>query len=86
MRNNSTDGTQVQVRKPALLATEADSIEFNLSLHVYKKLGRDGTPDLYIIGVWNGTTAEALCLWQPLETALQALGRSAICKAVEKTV
>jgi hypothetical protein len=55
---------------------EADLVEFSLPVHVYKRLGRDGKPDLYIIGVWNGTTAEAICLWQPLGAALEALGRT----------
>jgi hypothetical protein len=49
------------------------SIEFSLPLHVYKRIGEEGRPDLYLIGVWEGTTLKALCHLQPIDIALEKL-------------
>ena len=76
MSKDAPEALQNQTSSPNVIRQEAQIVEFSLSLHVYKKLGRHGQADLYIIGLWNGTSLEALCLWQPLGTVLEALGRT----------
>lgn len=49
------------------------SVEFSLPLHVYKQIGANGRPDLYLIAVWEGTTLMPLCHLQPLDIALDKL-------------
>ena len=49
-------------------------VEFNWPLHVCKRLGGNGEADAYTIGVWKGSVLESICLFQPLENALAALG------------
>lgn len=53
--------------------TGAHSVEFALPLHVYKKIGANGHPDLYLIAVWEGTTLMPLCHLEPLDIALNKL-------------
>lgn len=48
-------------------------IEFALPLHVYKRIGEHGRPDLYLISVWEGTTLMPLCHLEPLDIALDKL-------------
>lgn len=51
----------------------AHSVEFSLPLHVYKQIGMNGRPDLYLIAVWEGTSLMPLCHLQPLDIALDKL-------------
>lgn len=51
----------------------AHSVEFSLPLHVYKQIGANGRPDLYLIAVWEGTSLMPLCHLQPLDIALDKL-------------
>ena len=54
--------------------TRPEVVEFNWPLHVCKRLKRDGEAEAYTIAVWNGRVLESICLFQPLESALAALG------------
>jgi hypothetical protein len=49
------------------------AVEFELPLHVYKQIGENGRPDLYLIGVWEGQTLKAICHLQPLDIAMDKL-------------
>jgi hypothetical protein len=60
------------------------AVEFALPLHVYKKIGQNGDPDLYLIGVWEGADLKAICHLQPLETVMDTL-RERLSSAGKKT-
>jgi hypothetical protein len=75
MRDSSQDARQTPAQETTVISTQVETVEFSLPLHVCKKFGRDGKPDVYILAAWNGATSQAICLLQPLETALEALGR-----------
>jgi len=61
---------------PAAATLETrEVVEFSLSLHVWKRVGVNGQPDLFIVGQWQGPTLVHLCLHQPLATVLTALGQ-----------
>jgi hypothetical protein len=49
------------------------AVEFALALHVYKQIGDNGRPDLYLIAVWEGTTLMPLCHLEPLDIAMEKL-------------
>lgn len=53
--------------------TGLHAVEFELPLHVYKQIGDNGRADLYLIGIWEGTTLKPLCHLQPLEVAMDKL-------------
>ena len=72
MNNNGHGMPEPQIRVMASLP-ESDVVEFCLPLHVVKKCGRDGNADAYTIAVWKGMVLHALCLFQPLETALSVV-------------
>lgn len=75
MADNGHGARKARSSAPVVVSTEADIVEFSWPLHVYKRRGQGGKPDVYTIGVWKATTLESICLMQPLETALTALGR-----------
>jgi hypothetical protein len=51
-------------------------VEFNWPLYVCKRLGLEGEADAYTVAVWKGTKLESVCLLQPLDNVLTALGRT----------
>lgn len=51
-----------------------DVVEFGLPLHVTKHCAGEG-PDLYIVGVWNGTRLQPLCHLQPLDVVLAEISK-----------
>jgi len=46
------------------------------ALHIHKISGNKEHPDLYTIGIWDGTLLRAICHIQPIECALAALRRT----------
>jgi hypothetical protein len=46
------------------------------ALHVHKKPGNADRPDLYTIGVWEGTVLRGICHAQPIDCAVSALRRT----------
>jgi hypothetical protein len=51
----------------------ADNSCSEFDLHIWKRAGICGRPDVYTIGVWDGQQIRSLCHIAPIEAALATL-------------
>ena len=51
----------------------ADLSHSEFDLHVWKRPGIGGRPDVYTIGVWDGQQIRSLCHIEPIDAALATL-------------
>ncbi len=51
----------------------ASAVCFEFALHVHKLPGNSRHPELYTIGVWEGSVLRGICLAEPLDSAMKEL-------------
>lgn len=64
-------GTDLPILAEHLPGSEV--VEFSLPLHVSKRCGQDGKPDVYTIAIWWDAVLLPLCHLQTVEQAVVAL-------------
>lgn len=64
-----------RVAKTTVAPPSMQAVEFSWPLHILRHPRQEAEPNVFTIGVWRETTLEVICLRQPLQAAVLALGR-----------
>jgi len=71
MNGRPKPGTDLPILAEHLPGSEV--VEFSLPLHVSKRCGHDGQPDVYTVAIWWDAVLLPLCHFQTLEEAVAPL-------------